>query len=126
MTIIRKELFDIVEVLKRIKTIECKSTQIKYNIIKFEKILQEEVEIASIQLNHILEEYGERDENNQLVFNDGGGVKIDVEKALPAQEAVEDYYECILQMPDFYFSLEELDNFNLNWNEIEILYKFIK
>ncbi len=126
MTIIRKELFDIVEVLKRIKTIECKSTQIKYNIIKFEKILQEEVEIASIQLNHILEEYGERDENNQLIFNDGGGVKIDVEKALPAQEAVEDYYECILQMPDFYFSLEELDNFNLNWNEIEILYKFIK
>lgn len=126
MTIIRKELFDIIEVLKRIKTTECNSTQIKYNIIKFEKILQEEVEIASIQLNHILEEYGERDENNQLVFNDGGGVKIDVEKALPAQEAVEDYYECILQMPDFYFSLEELDNFNLNWNEIEILYKFIK
>jgi hypothetical protein len=126
MTIIRKELFDIIEVLKRIKTTECNSTQIKYNIIKFEKILQEEVEIASIQLNHILEEYGERDENNQLVFNDGGGVKIDVEKALPAQEAVEDYYECILQVPDFYFSLEELDNFNLNWNEIEILYKFIK
>lgn len=126
MTIIRKELFDIVEVLKRIKTIECKSTQIKYNIIKFEKILQEEIEIASTQLNQILETYGERDSNNQLVFNESGGVKIDIEKTIPAQEAVEEYYNCILQMPDFYFSLEELDNFNLDWNEIEIMYKFIK
>lgn len=126
MTIKRMELFDLVEVLKKMKTIECKSIQIKYNIIKFEKILKAEMEIANEQLGEISQAYGERNSNGELIFNEGGGVKIDKKNTIPAQEAVEEFYECVLQIPDFYFSLEELEIFNLDWAEVEVLYKFIK
>ena len=74
MTIKRMELFDLVEVLKKMKTIECKSIQIKYNIIKFEKILKAEMEIANEQLGEISQAYGERNSNGELIFNEGGGV----------------------------------------------------
>lgn len=126
MTIKRMELFDLVEVLKKMKTIECKSIQIKYNIIKFEKILKAEMEIANEQLGEISQAYGERDSNGELIFNEGGGVKIDKKNTISAQEAVKEFYRCVLQIPDFYFSLEELEIFNLDWAEVEVLYKFIK
>ena len=126
MTIKRIELFDLVEVLKKMKTIECKSIQTKYNIIKFEKILKAEMEIANEQLGEISQTYGERDNNGELIFNEGGGVKIDKKNTISAQVAVEEFYGCVLQIPDFYFSLEELEIFNLDWAEVEVLYKFIK
>lgn len=126
MTIKRMELFYLVEVLKKMKTIECKSIQIKYNIIKFEKILKAEMEIANEQLGEISQAYGERNSNGELIFNEGGGVKIDKKNTISAQEAVEEFYGCVLQIPDFYFSLEELEIFNLDWAEVEVLYKFIK
>ena len=126
MTIKRVELFDLVEVLKKMKTIECKSVQTKYNILKFEKILKAEMEIANEQLGEISQAYGERDSNGELIFNEGGGVKIDKKNTISAQEAVEEFYRCVLQIPDFYFSLEELEIFNLDWVEVEALYKFIK
>ena len=50
----------------------------QYKFIKIKKKLKEEIEIINNQIQILIDNYGEKDKNNNLVLTENGGIKIKV------------------------------------------------
>lgn len=97
----------------------------QYKLLKLKKAIAEEEEIYEQQLEQ-LKEYCLRDENGYLVRNDEGGYAIDTSRATECEELVKQINSIQIQIPDVYFSLDELAPLGLTFNELEALDHFIK
>lgn len=97
----------------------------QYKLLKLKKAIAEEEEIYEQQLEQ-LKEYCLRDENGNLVRNDEGGYAIDTSRASECEELVKQINAIQIQIPDIYFSLNELEQLDLTFNELEALDRFIK
>lgn len=98
---------------------------LKYKILKLESILKEEFEITSLLLNDLTLKYAELNENEQPIIKDGG-VKIIEEKALDLKKELAEFKNATIQIPEIYFSTDELEELDLSWNELSSLMPFIK
>lgn len=99
------------------------STQ--YKFIQIAKAFEQEQEILNEQLDSLIIEYGERNEQNQLI-QEAKGVKIKDEYTLECSKKIQEIYSLNAQIPDIYFSFEELDSLGLTLGDLEILEPFIK
>ena len=97
----------------------------QYKLLKLKKAIAEEEEIYEQQLEQ-LKEYCLRDENGNLVRNDEGGYAIDTSKTTECEKLVKQINSIQIQIPDIYFSLDELASLDLTFNELEALDHFIK
>lgn len=97
----------------------------QYKLLKLKKAIAEEEEIYEQQLEQ-LKEYCLRDENGNLVRNDEGGYAIDTSRTSECEELVKQINAIQIQIPDIYFSLDELEPLGLTFNELEALDRFIK
>ena len=57
---------------------------------------------------------------------ENGAIKIIAEKALQLQAELNEFCKTNIQVPEYYFTLDELDTLSLDWNEIEAFMPFIK
>ena len=97
-----------------------------YKFIKIKKKLKEEIEIINNQIQILIDNYGEKDKNNNLVLTENGGIKIKAEALQECENKIKAINELNIQLPDIYFSLEELKPLNLSFYQLEILEPFIK
>lgn len=100
------------------------STQYKFLLLS--KEITKEKQIYDEQLSALLDKYGEKDDNGGLVTSDNGGIALKSETISECQEQFKKLNELLIQLPDLFFSLDELSELKLTLGELELLDPFIK
>lgn len=98
----------------------------QYKFIKLSKVIKEESQYAVEQELLLFNVYGERDEKGQFIANEQGGVKIKQDCLAECLEKLTQLSKRTVQLPDLYFSIDELQELGLTLGELEILEPFIK
>lgn len=109
-------------------SLENKQFNIKtqYKLIKIQKALQEEEAIYQEQIQKNCEQYFEKDENGKVIVNKDGGVKIQKDRLTECYNVIKEIDELPIQIPDIYFSIEELEPLNPTYAELQLFEPFIK
>lgn len=98
----------------------------QYKFIKINKVLKQEEEIYNEQIRLNCQDFFERDENGNPLVNEDGGYKIKKDRIQECYLMIDKMNNLEIQIPDIYFTLDELESLNLTLNELLILEKFIK
>ena len=98
----------------------------QYKFIKLSKVIKEESQYAVEQELLLFNVYGERDEKGQFIANEQGGVKIKSDCLAECLEKLTQLSKRTVQLPDLYFSIDELQELGLTLGELEVLEPFIK
>lgn len=117
-----KKFFNIFEKLSE-KTFDI-STQYKFILLK--KEIEKDGEIIDEQLDIVLNRYAEKNEQGKIIYTDDGGVKVKEELAEECLKKIEEIQTQKIQLPDVYFSFDELDDLGLTLEELSVLEPFIK
>lgn len=102
------------------------AVQTQYKFLKLKKSIEEEIEIYRIQYASLLDQFCEKDEEGNLITDGANGYKVDPKKMPEVEKAVTEIQEVEIQIPDIYFSLDELENLGLTFYELNVLEPFIK
>lgn len=117
-----KQFMDIYEKIKD-TTLPIK---VGYKLAKIAAECQKEMDIYQFQLNKIIQEYGARDENNQLIQTDNGnGIKIKEDKIQECQDKLNELSTLEVEINETPISIESLDNLELSLNEIGGMASFL-
>lgn len=127
MIITRKQILQLGHFINKIKqeNIKC-NLNTKYKILKIGQLINQEFEISTILLEDITLKYAELNENLQPKINDNGGILIKSDKIAELQKDIEDFQKMEIQISDFYFSIDELEELELSFEELEYFMPFIK
>lgn len=100
-------------------------TAFKFN--NLETLIQGHYEFYIEKLNEIIYEYGEKDsENNLIMTEDQTGYKIQKGFEIESQEKINELSNLEVELPNSVsFTLEELENLEVNLYEIQSLSKLI-
>lgn len=125
MLIKRSQINEIIKLINKLKEKKFNiSTQ--YKLIKIEKSILDEQEIFQEQIQVNCSEFFERDENGKPLINDDGGYKIKKDKINECYALMNKMTSLQIQIPDIYFSLDELTELDLTLGELMPLEPFIK
>lgn len=117
-----KQFMDIYEKIKD-TTLPIK---VGYKLAKIAAECQKEMDIYQSQLNKIIQEYGARDENDQLIQTDNGtGIKIKEDKIQECQDKLNELSTLEVEINETPISIELLDNLELSLNEIGGMTSFL-
>lgn len=100
--------------------------QSQYKILKLKKIIDEEVEMARQMLLPFIEEFCLKDDEGRVITDDKGNYKIDPNKYKELEAKLNEYDNIEIQLPDIYFSEDELADLGLTLEELEVFMTFIK
>lgn len=98
----------------------------QYKFIKIKKAIEQEEEIYQEQLKINCEPFFERDNEDNPILSSQGGYKIKAEKMNECYLLMNQMNNLEVQIPDIYFSLDELEELNLPLESLSILEPFIK
>lgn len=101
------------------------SIQTQYKFLKLKKIVQEELQLYYNQLAG-LQQFIEVDEQGKPVVSEDGGIRIKEEEIGNCTKLINEINQMEIQLPDIYFSLDELENLGLTLAELDKLSPFIK
>lgn len=101
------------------------SIQTQYKFLKLKKVVQEELQLYYNQLAG-LRQFVEVDEQGQPVVSEDGGIRIKEEDIENCTKLINEINRMEIQLPDIYFSLDELENLGLTLAELDKLSPFIK
>ena len=99
--------------------------QTQYKLLQVLKAVKEEQKILNDQIASLMEQFGERDSNGDLIFIDNG-FKLIPEKAKECEKKYLELLEMKIQIPDIYFTLDELENLHLTLEQLSYFEPFIK
>jgi predicted transposase YdaD len=103
------------------------SIKTAYRLARLAKVIEEEVQFYREKFQVILQEYGEKNENGQLVpTEDGSGVKLIQGMEEACFSAIHDLQELEVTLPDIKFNLEEFGDMELTTNDIGSILPFIE
>ena len=117
-----KELSMIIDKIKE-KTFDINT---QYKFIKISKVIREEEEYVNEQQYLLLKQYAELDEKGNFIRKEDGGYKIKSEYVEECGLKLIQINNREVQLPDIYFSLDELEPLGLTLGELELLEPFIK
>lgn len=97
-----------------------------YGFTKIMEASRKEFNFIQETANKIAEEYGERDENGNLVrTEDNSGYMIKEDCRKEAGEKIKEFNEIEIDFPDVKFNLSDLDSLELTMSEMQVLMPFI-
>ena len=96
-----------------------------YKISKLSNFLKDDANFYTERLSQIIEQYGEKDENGELVIS-GSGYKIQKNKTDECAAAIKELSEIEAAIPDAKIYLSELDGVELSPDDIAAIYAFIE
>lgn len=100
--------------------------KVGYQLAKLATLCQKEIDIYQIQLNKLIQEYGARDENNQLIQTDNGeGIKIKEDKIQECQDKIIELSNLEIEINIAPISINILENIELSLDEITNLSPFL-
>lgn len=101
--------------------------KVAYRLAQLAKAADNEMQFYRDKLQAIVMEYGEMDSNGQPVpTEDGEGIKLKSGSEAACYKAMQELQEIEINMPDIFFTVEELDTIELSAIEISTLLPFIK
>jgi hypothetical protein len=124
MLINRNNLIIIYKLINEISD-KVKNIGTQYKFLKLKKLSLEEYDIFQQQYNTILQ-YAQTDDTGHIITNDNGGILMKKDKTDEYQKLLKEFNDFEIQIPDIYFSLDELEPLNLTFDELELLMPFIK
>lgn len=102
------------------------SIQTQYKFLKIKNVVEEEEKIIIEQKLDLIQKYADTDEDGNIITSEDGGIKIKQEYVQECQNKINEMNSIQIQLPDIYFSLDELESLNLTLGELELLEPFIK
>lgn len=96
-----------------------------YNLSKIFARAREELEFYQKKLKEIITQYGEKDENGNLIFLENKSVSIQKDKVEECQKEITDLQNLELEIPDYSISLNSLETIKISLDEISVLLPFI-
>ena len=111
-----------------IETIKSKTFAIEtqYKFLKLYKAVKEEWDIVDEQNIFLLQNYAELNEQGMPIVLQDGGIKIKQDCIKECSDKINEINNRQIQLPDIYFSLDELEPLGLTLGELELLEPFIK
>ena len=101
--------------------------KVLYKINKLAKAVQEEKDFFQNEMEKLINTYGERDEQNQLIILEGGkSVKIDENRLQECQNKVNELYLLEVELPDIKFKLEDFEGCGLTLEDINVISLFVE
>lgn len=101
--------------------------KIAYKLSQLNKAITSELEFYREKFQEIVWNYGEIDENGQLVpTEDGAGIKIKPGTESECYSAIQELQDLEITLPDIKFTLEDFSNIELTMTEIEPILPFIE
>ena len=125
MLIKRADLFLIKNIGDKLKD-KVFNIQTQYKLLKLIKIADEEYPIYMEQFQSLLDSYAERDDQANIIHSEDGGTKIKKNKMDILQEKLYELKQIKVQVPDLYFSLDELEKLELKMEELNAFIDLIK
>lgn len=98
---------------------------IAYKFSKLAARANTELEFYQTSLKKIIDEYGERDENGELVYLENGDVRLKAETLNECNERINELSSVEVDI-DITFTPEELDSLELSINELQNFIPFIQ
>lgn len=98
---------------KNIDQTESISAPLAYKIMKLMKNTQNDCDFYQEKFNAILTEYGEKDDNGQLI-QENNGIKIQDGKMEDCTSKVNELNNTEIELPKIKFTLEELKPYNFS------------
>lgn len=96
-----------------------------YKFSKIDKIIKEEMEFYQNKINEIIECYGEKNNNGDYVILESG-IKIKEDFRVQCQQEIIELENLEIEIADIFFTLDELEIFQLSINDLGILEQFIQ
>lgn len=100
------------------------SPRLSYKLMKFIKEIEVEEDFYNKKLNELVDKYGERDDNDKLVYTDNG-VKIREDKMPDCNAELQEIGDVDVDAPSITFTLDELDSVKLSVSDMFFLQDFI-
>ena len=107
MLIRREDLFLIKKIGEQMKD-KVFNIQTQYKLLKLIKIADEEYPIYREQIQPLLDSYAEKDKQGNIIHSESGGTKIKTDQINNLEQKLYELREIKVQVPDLYFSLDEL------------------
>lgn len=124
MLIRRSILTNLVETINELKYKNF-NIQTQYKMLKIGRAAQEEILLQQELIFNNCKEYYEQDENGNYIINDQGGYKIKKEYIQKCTQMVYQISNEKVQMPDIYFTLDELEDI-VTMAQLDCFLDFIK
>lgn len=96
-----------------------------YNLSKIFARAREELKFYQEKFKEIVIQYGEKDENGNLIFLENENVSIPKDKIEECQKEITDLQNLELEIPDYSISLDSLETIKISLDEISVLLPFI-
>jgi hypothetical protein len=112
-----------------------------YNLVKNQKItfktsyqlamlnneIEKHVQFYQEQFQFLLNQYGQKDlDGNFIKTEDGQGIKLIQDKSEECLSKMDELHSLEVNLPDYYFNLEEFEKIELTPTEVNAIIPFIK
>ena len=125
MIITRNDGLNFIRVVESIKT-KSFDFQVQYKILKLKKAITEELRETDKFVTELAQKYGKKDEDGNLITHENGSIAIEENMKEEFIMEANKLDEMELQIPDIYFSEDEISGLGLTLEEVEIFMMFIK
>lgn len=125
MIITRNDGLNFIRAVESIKT-KSFDFQVQYKILKLKKAITEELRETDKFVTELAQKYGKKDEDGNLITRENGGIAIEENMREEFVVEANKLDEMELQIPDIYFSEDEMNGLGLTLEEVEIFMEFIK
>ena len=101
--------------------------KISYRLTLLTQEIEKHINYYQEQLRELLNEYGLKDENGNLVPTpDGQGIRLIEETMNEAYAKIAELRELEVELPDYTFNADDFDNIELSPEEMFVIVPFIK
>lgn len=98
-----------------------------YKFSKLIRKLDEEIKFYQTQFQHIIEKYGEKDENGKFkLTEDKQGVSVKQENIEACQKELSELHNLDIEISDISFNLDELASLNMTIEQMSIIMSLIE
>ena len=119
------QVLGILSIYERVRELKVPA-KVAYKFNKLCNALKNDADFYRVELNKIIERYGERDENGSLIPLEYGGVKIKSEDMPTAQKEINNLDNLEVDAPDIKFTVDELDGLQLSIEDFNRILPFIE
>ena len=100
------------------------SPKLSYKLMKFVSKIEVEEDFYNQKLNELIDKYGERGEDGELIYTDTG-VKIQKDKMSICDSELQKISDVEAETPNMTFTLDELSEVKLSVRDMFFLQEFI-
>ena len=118
-------MLGVLSIYERVRELKVPA-KVAYKFNKLCNALKNDADFYRVELNKIIERYGERDENGSLIPLEYGGVKIKSEDMPTAQKEINNLDTLEVDAPDIKFTIDELDGLQLSIEDFNRILPFIE